>query len=152
MKILNQHYKDKDWLIQKYWTEKLSVDQIAQKYGYERSAIFRSMRKLEIPRRSISQARLVAYRDKPYRKKSWLYKQYRRKKLSADRIAEICETSSRTITDWLEKFGIQRRTNSEVAKLRKRNMSKTLYGSWLNRILLLIKDTAKNFRKYFLNG
>lgn len=140
---------DEQWLIQKYWGEKLSVDQIALKYGYERSAIFRFMRKLEIPRRSISEARLLACRNKPYRKRSWLYKQYRKKKLSADRIAEKCSTDSGTIIGWLDKFEIQRRDSSEVAKLRRKNLLKTLHGSWLNRILLIGGVLVKSFKRYF---
>jgi predicted DNA-binding protein YlxM (UPF0122 family) len=142
-------YKNEPWLMEQYWYNKLSVDQIALKYGYERSAIFRSMRKLEIPRRSIREARLLACQNKPYRERSWLHKQYRKKKLSADRIAEKCSTDSGTIIGWLDKFEIQRRDSIEVAKLRRKNLLKTLHGSWLNRILLIVKDFLKSIKKYF---
>lgn len=138
-----------EWLVEQYWGKRLSVDQIAFKFGYERSAIFRAMRKREIPRRGIRTARLISNEDKPYRKESWLRKQYLRKKLSIDRIAEICGTCSKTISDYLEKYGIQRRSKEEVDKLRRKTWLKIRYGSYWARILLFCKDITKSYRKYF---
>ena len=102
-------YKDPQFLKEQYWEERLSVDQIASKFGIERSAIFRSMRKFNISRRTIAEARAIKDENNLYRQDGWLRKHYQQKKLSKDQIAEICGTDSGTITRQLEKHGIPER-------------------------------------------
>ena len=142
-------YKNEHWIREQYFENRLSVDQIASKFGIERSAIFRSMRKLDIPRRTIATARAIKDETKLYRQDGWLRKQYHQRKFSKDQIAEICGTDSGTITRQLEKYGIPERNKEEVAKLRNKNLLKTLHGSYWNRFRLIGKDLVKSFRRYF---
>ena len=51
-RILN----DKEWLYQKYWVEELTTPQIAKIVGCDFSAVLRALRKLGIPRRTMSEA------------------------------------------------------------------------------------------------
>ena len=48
---------DRDWLYQKYWIEKLSSEEIAKIVGCNSSAVLRALRRLDIPRRTNSEAK-----------------------------------------------------------------------------------------------
>jgi len=50
-------YWNKDWLTEQYWKKQLSSCQIAKICGVRKNAILRSMKKLNIPRRTLSEAR-----------------------------------------------------------------------------------------------
>ena len=56
-----EQYKNKDWLYGKYWDEQLSSCQIAKICSVRRNAILRSMRKFNISRRTLSEARKGKY-------------------------------------------------------------------------------------------
>lgn len=51
--------------------------------------------------------------DKIYKSKAWLKQKYWDERLSLPKIAELCNVSYTTIGDWMERYGINRRTVSE---------------------------------------
>lgn len=48
---------DREWLYQKYWIEELSSTEIAKIVGCASSAVLRALRRLDIPRRTTSEAK-----------------------------------------------------------------------------------------------
>lgn len=55
--------KDRDWLIDKYWNQKLSIKQLAKLADCGTSTIHRMMIKLNIPRRTISETHKIRWTD-----------------------------------------------------------------------------------------
>ncbi len=61
---MNKLYQNKDWLYQKYITEKSSIFEIAKETKYNYNAIFYWLRKLDIPRRTYSEAQKLRLQQK----------------------------------------------------------------------------------------
>lgn len=55
--------KDRDWLFDKYWKQKLSIKQLAGLAGCGTSTIHRMMIKLNVPRRTISETHEIRWTD-----------------------------------------------------------------------------------------
>lgn len=53
---------------------------------------------------------------KKYKNKDWLYKKYYDEELNITEMAEIAGCSGMTICNWMDKFGYERRSNSEAHK------------------------------------
>lgn len=126
-------YKDKDWLYDKYWNEKLSRQQIADLCGCSAGSIQQSMNKFGIKARSLSDARSLKFkRDKPYHNKMWLYSKYWDEELSIKEIAKLCKCSYRKIQYWIYKFNIETRDFNETYLLESKK-KKRLYCNkdWL---------------------
>lgn len=142
-------YRKEEWLLEEYWHKKLSLWRIAKKYECSRNTLKKYMDKFNIPRRSLSEARLLNFPDRPFRSRKWLYKMYRRKKFSINQLSRLCRCDPKVIRDWLKKHGIQTRTKKEAYRVRSKMNLYRWYGSYWNRILLIGRDLIKSYRKYF---
>lgn len=60
----------------------------------------------------------------PYRNESWLREKYVGERLSSPEIAGKCGVTTRTICNWLEKFGIERRDQSEAQDLAQKRLKR----------------------------
>jgi len=137
-------YKDKNWLYQKYVSEKLSAPRIAKICQCGRTTINAWLKRHGIEIRNLSDAQkgelshwwkkslskeakkkisksMTAYRAKTlkpkiYHDRNWLYKMYVKKKLSSSAIAELCDSYNSQIWYWIKKFNIRTRTRSEAIK------------------------------------
>lgn len=56
-----------------------------------------------------------------YRDKEWLREKYQKDGLSSTQIAQICECDRTTVSKWLKRFGIPRRSMSEISRRRWEN-------------------------------
>lgn len=113
-------YRNRDWLYQKYWGEKLSIPEIAKICGKSDTPIYNNMIKLGIRRRTISEALLVL--NKNSRRvlaysRDYLYRKYWGDKLSASEISKLCDVHKSTIAAWMKKWNIKSRNHSEAGKL-----------------------------------
>lgn len=107
-------YKEKDWLIHKYWGEKLSTNQVGELCGVSGGTILNWMKKCGVKIRKVTESHSV--KDKPYKHKSWLYQKYWVEELSLEKIAKISGVSQALIRKYMKKFGIKRRTFVEACK------------------------------------
>lgn len=96
-------YQNKEWLIKKYWDERLSLIRIGRIYKIPHSKIWRWMKKFNIPRRHYSIPDNVKYKDK-----EWLYNKYQNENLSTYQIGKLCGMSGQVICKWLLKYNIPR--------------------------------------------
>ena len=94
-----------------YWTQKLSIGQIAQKSHCHPFVIHRAMKKYKIKTRSLSEAK-----RKFVITKKELKKLYEIKKLSTDQIAKRFEVSHATVLNRMKEFGIKRRSRLGTRK------------------------------------
>lgn len=105
-------HKNKAWLREQYYTNKLSLSQIAKLANVGYSVIMYYMKKYKLPLRSRSDGRKLRWQatERLYKNEKWLRKQYCNKQLSAPQIATLAKCSSNSILRWLERFGIPRRS------------------------------------------
>ena len=116
--MISKKYKDKDWLYQKYWGEKLSAVKIAELCGISDETIFTWMRKFGILRRTLSEA---VKKNGLFENKDWLYQKYLVEELSTIQIAELCKCGKRTISRRMKRFNIKIRTFSEAQNIAKKS-------------------------------
>jgi len=127
-------YRDPQWLYHKYWEEGLSLKAIAKKYGYSSPSIYRWMKKLEIERRTMSEALSGNIAEL----KELLRELYLEGKLSLGEIAGQSGVCPETVRKWLKKFEIPRRTNHEHGESLTR----------LHRVWRDMKSRCRNFRSH----
>ena len=127
-------YRDPEWLHQKYWEEGLSLRAIAKKYGYSNPSIYRWMKKLEIERRTMSEALSGNIAEL----KEWLRELYLEGKLSLKEIAGQFGVCPEAVRKWLKKFDIPRRTNHKH-----RESFTKLHRAWRD-----MKSRCYNFRAH----
>jgi len=113
---------DRDWLYQKYWIEKQSLNQIAKLVGggCSRDTVRYAMKHFDISCRTLSEAQEGIYLYPMLCDKQWLYKQYIVMKQSSCKIAGIvggCSPGAVLLA--LKRFGIQGRSLSDARKLQK---------------------------------
>ena len=102
-----QSYKDKDWLNQKYWEERLSTVQIAGLYGVHSATIVYWMKKFDLKCRTKSEVQNIE--DRPYKYKHWLREKHWEEKLTFIEMAKLCRCALSTICYWMDKFKLKRR-------------------------------------------
>ena len=151
----NLNYQQKDWLCQKYISEKLGAPKIAKLCGMGRTTIYNWMKEHGIKSRNLSEAQKGLKKPSPspevrkklsitttkhrakslvpqlYHDKKWLYKKYVTEKLSSVAIAEICNTYEARVWYWLKKLNIPTRDKSEATKTSWKNpefVKKALQG------------------------
>lgn len=109
---------DEEWLVKKYWGEKLSIKKIADIVGCETTPVWRALKRFGIPIRNLSEAgKCETYKKYPLLDdKEWLCQQYLEEKRSMDEIAEIVGCDSSLVSRALTSFDIPTRTPSEVQK------------------------------------
>lgn len=81
----------KSWLYQKYIIEKMSTPEISNICSWSCSSINRFLIKYNIPRRSFTEASILALNkvDKQYKSKNWLWQKYIKGKMSSRKIAKL---------------------------------------------------------------
>lgn len=119
--------RDKDFLIQKYEKEKLSMDKIAKLCECNSGTVWYYLKKHGIRKKSKSESILrdrsecdFETAEKTFHDEDWLREKYLNEGLSTTQIGALCGASNKTIHLYLMKFGIRIRTGSE-AKLGKKN-------------------------------
>lgn len=138
------HYKDKDWLHQRYWEDKLSAHKIATLCNVKPCTIHTHMKRLGIPSRGYSEARLINHPASPYRNKKWLEKAYWKEGNSLPDLSVICGRDRTTIREWFRGFGIPVRGRVEAQRLQR----KKYYHSKFSRPTTWLWDIAKKFDAY----
>jgi len=112
---MNKLYRNEDWLYQKYIKEKLFMHEIAKLCKISKSTLCYWMDKLELKRRTQSETQVERNKRKPILyNKEWIHQKYWNEGLCTRKIAILCNTNQRTILNWMIRFGINRRTNSET--------------------------------------
>lgn len=117
MKTGIQKYKNKDWLKQKYYGEKMTLSEIGKICNRSEGCISNWMEEFNLKRRSMSEAINLRYKkeeDKyPYRNKEWLINEYINKKRSTTNIGKEFDLAHANIRYWLNKYEIPIRTPGE---------------------------------------
>ncbi|SEO70582.1 hypothetical protein SAMN05216388_101756 [Halorientalis persicus] len=108
-------YKDKNWLYHQYHVLKKSMSEIADEVSITHGTIGYWMDKYDISRRDLPEAGAIAKGagNKRYRDAGWLREQYVEREKNTPEIAEQCGVSSHTISDWLDRHGIETRSRAE---------------------------------------
>lgn len=99
-------YKDRDWLVDQYVTQRKTTEQIAAEIGCNHVTIWNWLRKFGVPIRGNSPE------DAKYKDREWLYKQYVTKQKTTYQIATPLNVSQAVIWRWLKRFGIECRTQT----------------------------------------
>jgi len=108
---------DKEWLFQKYITEKLTTYQLAFLVGSNQSDICKALKKHNIFTRSVSEAaknREYKSKYKELNNKEWLYQKYITEKKSSTQIAKMLGCDSNNVVRYLRKHYIKIRDNKEA--------------------------------------
>jgi len=124
---MNKLYQDKSWLYQAYWHDKMTVPQIANICNVDKGTISYFMNKYAIGRRKRGDVSILFHKHqhnnwlKEFREinntefgREWLNKKYWQEGLNAQDIGLLCNVSQRSILNWMIKFNVKRRTNSEA--------------------------------------
>lgn len=107
----------KEWLEQKYLAERLSCYAIGKLVHRHPKRVYEWLVSLGIPTRTQKLSRRDPSRKK-YHDKEWLLNEYVNKKRSGPEIAAEFGINPGTLTDFLRKFNIPRRTTSETHKVK----------------------------------
>lgn len=99
-------YKNKDWLYQKYWVERLNMPAICKECGIHFKTLYYWMDKYGIERRNKHQHHKDT-RHLQYKQKDWLIEEYINKKRTTTDIAKECKISPSIIPYWLRANGIE---------------------------------------------
>lgn len=67
--------------------------------------------------------------SKKYHDADWLYEKYHNEVLTLEEIGDLCGVTRTTISDWLDRHGIEKRTQKETQRLR--NAGKHTDREWL---------------------
>lgn len=101
---IKRKYRDKEWLREQYVEKEKSQTEIAESCEVTRHAIGNAIRKYEIER------------DCKYKKEKWLREQYRDLSRSSIEIADQCDVHPATICKWIDRHGIEARSDKEQAE------------------------------------
>lgn len=124
-RLEKRRYKDKRWLIERYHKDSMSLDEICDLEGIDKSTLLYWFRKHDIPRRE-KRRRITEY----YCDKDWLYEKYCMEKLSAQKIADICGCSFVPVYYWLDKYGIKRRYKGESKRIYPKDSQSIYRETW----------------------
>lgn len=105
---------DKEWLYQKYWVEKLSLQKIANDFGCSVQAIVNGLNRNDIPTRDGNKRNKSKYPK--LNDKKWLYNKYWVELLCLREITEKVGCGEGTGCLALKRHGIRRRNTSETRK------------------------------------
>lgn len=115
-----QELRNKNFLVNHYIQQKLSIDKVAEMLNCSYSLVRNWLIKHNIPLRTRWEANIGrekgVNKSSPYAKQrellrnsNWLKYQYEEKKLSTNQIAKICHCCTAYVCRWLKKFGIKPR-------------------------------------------
>jgi len=102
-------YKDKNWLYQKRWNEKLTQCEIAKLCNVCHATIQYWLKKFNIKKETINRL---------YKNKNWLFQKYENEGISISNIAKLFDVDTVSIRYWLIKFGIKIKTVKQGGLLR----------------------------------
>lgn len=111
-----RNYRNKNWLENKYTTEKHSIREISKLCNCNEGTIRRWLHKFNLRVRHGLEARIS--NRKKYTDRDWLTEQYVDKMNTQMQIAEECNCSDGTIRRWMKYFNISVRSESEARSLR----------------------------------
>lgn len=118
-------YKNADKLRSLYHDEGMTLAEIGNKYGVEQSTVVRWFDNEGIERRTSSESReLRGTHHRPIKKgphtdQSWLREKYHDEKMTLREMADEAGLASEvTIMEWMDRFGIERRSKSAAFVLR----------------------------------
>jgi 5-methylcytosine-specific restriction endonuclease McrA len=115
---MSKKYKNKEWLIEKYESERLSAYEIAEQTTVAPTTIQTYLEKFDVNIRSQEESTRNRFHGAKYHDEKWLRSKYIEKSLSTIEIAEICDCTSATIRHWLVKHDIEIRSFSEAQENR----------------------------------
>lgn len=107
------------WLYQEYWEESRNARQIAEMVGCTSSTVLRSLRRLGIKVKTLSEMRKGVPKGSRFpelKQRDWLYQKYWIEELSTYKIANILNCFSSTVVHALKREGMALRTYSEAHK------------------------------------
>jgi len=105
--------KDPEWLHEQYNQNKKSSNEIAEELGLSGGSVLKWLEKHGIERRSVSEAR-AAGNIKPLMDEEWLSDQYHGQEKTRREIAEELDLSFDPVATWMEKHGIEPRSESKA--------------------------------------
>jgi len=114
---MSHPYQNEDWLREKYHGEVLTVKEIAEMADCGTTTIYRYMNEYGIERRDVNETRrLKKEKAKPSEEqlREWYEEQY----LTVDEVAEKCGVSRQTVYDYMDDYGIERRSSKESRAIR----------------------------------
>ena len=106
-------YQDEDWLREQYHELGKSQGEVADSAGVTESTIRRWMKEHVIERRSMSEAKSEGDTEL-YTDPDWLRKQHWDRGKTMVEVGELAGVSGTTIKRWMDKLGLERRSNSEA--------------------------------------
>jgi transposase len=115
VEVLESPWRDEEWLREQYHGRKQSATEIAEECGVAKTTIYDWMKNNGIERRSYSEVRMG---NGPYTDEEWLREQYHEQERSAYNIADRCGANVDTIYRWMDKHGIDRRSNQKAQNVR----------------------------------
>lgn len=105
--------KDPDWLKEQYWTQGKTLAEIGDEVGVSDHAVNNWMDRHGIETRSASESQsdgdIGLYTDP-----DWLRQQYWDEKNTVAEVGELAGVSETTIRRWMDKHGIETRSNAEA--------------------------------------
>lgn len=151
LRIGNNPVKNKDWLETKYIDEELTMEEIAEladvSYGTVRNYLKKHDIEISYDNRgggNIAAATSIGKEiDLKYRDRKWLEHKYWAELLSTRDIAELCNVSPSAVHKWLDRHGIETRSNSQACKLREANAKAKVEKNGKRReVVVRDKDTG----------
>lgn len=122
MKIKYPELGDREWLHQRYVTERLSTVQIGKMIGSNAGAVVCALNRHKIPTRSCSEAAKKGHKgfeSSFLNDKVWLSNKYIEEKLTTYEIADLANTNQRSVLRALNYHKVETRSLSDAAKNRK---------------------------------
>lgn len=104
-------HSDREWLSKKYLDEKLSQEKIAKLSGVTQGAIWRALKKFNIPTRTVSEAnsgnKNGSWKDNPIKDRNTFYQAYVIEDLGLGGVAKKFGVSKRTAARWRKEHDIE---------------------------------------------
>jgi uncharacterized protein YjcR len=102
----NHKYRDSEWLREQYLGQKCSMGEIAKKCDCSSRTIQQWLDTHGIDTRPVGRPVV----EKRLKDKEWLYDQYVNQQQSTYDIAEKCDCTQQTVTNWLHRHDIETRS------------------------------------------
>lgn len=117
-----KRYRDEGWLRGKYTGENLSMREIGEMCGVSRTPIRDALTDFDI---EIDGSRTLSDDGKPHTDEKWLREKYWERGMTVHEMGDEVGCCGQTIVNWMEKHGIDRRTNRENLGSKKVTLSMT---------------------------
>jgi DNA-binding CsgD family transcriptional regulator len=126
-----QQLKNVQWLREQYWEKERTTAEIAEKLGLSGTTVRKYMRRYDIERRGMSEARTDGNAER-LQNEQWLREQYCDEERTSYDIAAELGVSDTTVREQMEEYGIDRRDVSveglDEERLREQYYNKGLTG------------------------